>query len=611
MHPRTVDQPRIDGFAPIADYAVLGDGRTVALVARDGRVDWWPVPTIDAPPVCAAILDPSRGGHVLVAPEGDFSVERRYVEDTNVLETTYRTGSGTVRVTASLNVGSAGRLPWSELAFRVEGLSGSVPMRWEVTPGDRFGTASPWATVERGRPVLRVGDQSLAVIAEGVGEAEMGTHGVCGRWTAEPSPAGDREGAPARMLLGVVVTDAEPLYLPSPAYVDHRIDRTVESWHRWTGLLADAGRWNPSVRRSALALKTLLAEETGAIAAAATTSLPEGIGGPKNWDYRYAWVRDSSFTLDAFIRLDLHEEVQGAVSWLLDAIRRNDLQIFYALDGGTPSGEVEIDVPGYRDSRPVRSGNGAADQSQLGVFGDLFDTMHRYCREGHVLDPETGRVLAGLADRCCDRWRAKDSGIWELHDLQHYTISKMGCWVALDRAVSLADDGQIEDRHRDRWAAEAAEVHAWVDEHCWSDAKGSYTFYAGTDALDAATLLAARTGFDRGKRLAGTVDAVRAELGRGPLVYRYSGADVEEGAFVACSFWLVDALTDLDRLDEAEELLEQLLGVASDVGLYSEQIDPGTGDFLGNTPQGLSHLALINAAHGLHRARNGRKREDA
>ncbi|MHB1929536.1 MAG: glycoside hydrolase family 15 protein [Acidimicrobiales bacterium] len=583
--------PRIEGFAPITEYAVLGDGRTVALLARDGSIDWWPIPTIDAPPLCASILDPERGGRLCLAPEAAATVERCYLEGTNVVQTDYTTAEGSVRVTAALAVGAGGRLPWTELALRVEGLSGSVAMGWELVPGDRFRTASPWVRMVKGVPVIYVGDQMVAVITDGIGEVHATTHAVRGSFTAT---AGEPRG-----LLAVVATDDEPLLLPAPERVHVRLDRTVDRWCRWSAMLAPAGRWDEAVKRSALALKTILAEETGAIAAAATTSLPERIGGPKNWDYRYSWVRDSSFTLDALIGLDLHEEVQGAVSWLLDAIRRNDLRIFYRLDGSVADAEVDVDVPGYRCSRPVRSGNAASGQVQLGVYGDLFDTIHRYCAEGHVLDTGTSRLLAGLADRCCDQWRRQDSGIWELYDLRHYTISKMGCWVALDRAVRLADDRQLPTGHRDRWRAEADEIHAWVDENCWSDAKGSYTFYAGTDELDAATLLAARTGFDRGDRLAGTVAAVQAELARGPLLYRYTGVDAEEGAFVACSFWLVEALADLGRKEEAEALMDAMIGLANDVGLFSEQIDPATGELLGNTPQGLSHLSLINAARTL------------
>jgi len=403
----------------------------------------------------------------------------------------------------------------------------------------------------------------------------------------------------------VVATDGEPLFVPDAAAVDERLDRTLTSWRTWSSLLCVDGEWADAVRRSALALKVLIAEETGAIAAAATTSLPEGIGGPKNWDYRLSWVRDSSFVLDALINLGLHEEVHGAVSWLLDTIKRQGLAVFYDLDGNLPCAEAEIEAPGYRGSRPVRSGNAAAEQLQLGTYGDLFDTVVRYVDEGHVLDAGTARLLVDLAGDCCDRWRRPDSGIWELDDLQHYTISKIGCWVALDRAIRLADGGHLHTRSAERWRIERDEVRAWIDRNCWSPAKQAYTIHAGTDRLDAAVLLAGRTGFDRGERLSTTADAIRDELGRGPLLYRYSGVEKEEGAFVACSFWLVEALALVGRVEEAHDLMSQMVQRANDVALLSEQIDPRSGGSLGNVPQALSHLALINAAFTVPRARTG------
>lgn len=590
--------PRVDGFSPIEGYAVLGDGRTAALVAADGRLDWWPVPDLDAPPICAALLDPDRGGHVLMAPDEPFEVARRYLEGTNVLEATYTTGSGEVRVTQALNSGSAGRLPWTELALRVEGTRGSVPMRWELVPGDRFGRANPWVHVRRGVPLAVVQDQTAAVVTERAGAVTVGAGRVEGRFVTEVG---------RRSIVGIVVSDDQPVFLPDARAVDERLDRSVASWERWSGLLAVQCPWEGAVRRSALALKTLLAEDSGAIAAAATTSLPEGVGGEKNWDYRYAWVRDSSFTLDALINLGLHEEVHGAVTWILDALRRNgpDLHVFYTLGGELADGQRELDIPGYRHSRPVRAGNGAAGQVQLGTYGDLFDTVARYCAEGHVLDQATGLLLAGLADRCCDSWRQKDSGIWELDRLEHYTISKIGCWVALDRAARLAASGQLPGTRAGRWRAEADAVRQWVDTNCWSVSRRAYTFYPGTDDLDAAVLLAGRTGFDRGERLEATVEAVLDELGHGPLVYRYSGVEDEEGAFVACTFWSIEALALVGQVARARHLMDAAVALANDVGLLSEQIDPTSGAFLGNVPQGLSHLALVNAAFTLARAGHG------
>ncbi len=591
---------RRDGFAPIEDYAVLGDGRTVALVAADGQIDWWPVPTLDAPPVCASLVDPERGGHFGLCPVDDFETRRHYIEGTNVLESEYVTAGGSVRVTESLNTGTAGRLPWTELARRIEGISGSVELRWDLVPGDRFRRARPWVAHSGGAAALHVGDQMLAVVVGGDGAqaVEVGARQLSGAVRSEAGSAA---------VLAAVATDSEPLFLPSPSAVLERLELTIGSWRRWSGQISGGGPWGEDVLRSALALKLLVYEPAGSMAGAATTSLPERIGGSRNWDYRYAWLRDSSFAIDALINLELHEEVHRTVSWLFGALQRSapELHVFYRLDGSHADEETDPDVPGYRGSRPVRAGNSAAGQLQLGVYGDLFDTIYRYVKEGHLLDPETGSLLANLADQCCDKWLLPDSSIWELNDLQHYTISKMGCWVALDRAAQLADGGHLPPLNGDRWRREADAVKSWVEQHCWSSEKQSWTFYAGTERLDASVLLAGRTGFDRGPRLSKTIDAVLSELACGHLVYRYSGMEQEEGAFVACTFWLVDALVHAGRLAEARSLMERAVTTVNDVGLLSEEVDAGSGAFLGNLPQGLSHLALINAAHTLENADPG------
>ncbi len=597
---------RRDGYAPIEDYAVLGDGRSVALVALDGHIDWWPIPTLDSPPLCAALLEPDGGGQFALTPTDPFEVSRRYLEGTNVLETTYTTESGSARVTESLNTGAAGRLPWTELARRVQGVSGEVELTWALDAGNRFGQARPWVSARNRVPVVHLGDQSVAVLVEGrgAGPVEATSRRVFGRLRSTPG---------ATMLVAALATDDEPLFLPEASAIDDRVERTKDEWRRWSGLLPNEGPWGSAVVRSALALKTLIYEHEGSIAAAATTSLPEQIGGPKNYDYRYAWVRDFSFALDAMIGLQLHEEVHGSVSWLLGALRRSapDLHIFYRLDGTTADEVATLEAPGYRHSRPVRAGNTAAGQRQLGLYGDLFDTLGRYVGEGHLLDPATADLLAEFADRCCDTWTRPDSGLWELDEIRHYTISKIGCWVALDRACRLAASGQLPGRHAERWRAEADDIRSFVIRNCWSETKRSYTFYAGSDRLDAAVLLAGRTGFDTGWRLASTIDAVLAELGEGPCVYRYSGMPEQEGAFVACSFWTIDALARTGRLEEARELMGQAVALANDVGLLSEQVDPRSGAFLGNVPQALSHLALINAATTLNGMAGDRRRQAA
>jgi len=592
-----VNPHRVDGWAPIADYGLLSNGRTVAMVALDGRIDWWPLPALADPPVFAAILDPINGGRLEMQPADDFTVTRRYVGESNVLETTFRTTTGTVRVTDALTVGRAGvPLPWGELVRRVDGVDGQVAMRWAVHPGTRFGTTEPWTQQSGDDIVVHCADQHLAVRCFDIGKPTVTAHQVGGTFTASATSTG---------IFAISASNNAPIYLPDRAALESRLDATVSSWHDWSAAITYDGRWSQAVHRSGLVLKLLLYSPTGAIAAAATTSLPERIGGDKNWDYRYTWIRDTAFTVEACIQLGLEEEVQGAVASLLRSVRSTlpGLNVFYQLDGGVPAKERDLAAPGYRNSRPVRAGNAAVSQTQLGTFGDLFDSVWRYVGDGHLLDPATGEMLAELADRCCDIWRSKDAGIWELNEKQHYTISKIGCWVALDRAVRLHEHGQVPTAHADRWRAERDAIKAWVNEHCWSPDKHSYVFFAGSDQLDASVLLAGMNGFEGGDRLAGTVEAVRRELSDGPLVYRYTGMDNEEGAFLACSFWMVSALAALDRLDEATDLMEEAVRLSNDLGLMAEQMDPQSREMLGNVPQGLSHLALVNAAFAIARSK--------
>ncbi len=582
-------------YSDLRDYAALGDGRTVALVSRGGSVDWFPVPDLDSTPPFAALLDAEDGGRLELAPTVEWTVERRYLPGTNVVESVYTTDAGQVRVTDSLNSGVAGRLPWAELARRIEGLDGHVPMAWRVRPGTGLGSHSPWVQPTTHGPVLRMDAVLMSVRHDGVGEPEVGQQHLSGKFSTAPD---------SRHLLAVVGTHNEPLNLPRPEHIDARIDRSIDAWKEWTSQVQYQGPDAEQVVRSALALKLLLHSPTGAIAAAATTSLPETLDGGKNWDYRYSWVRDTAYTLDVLLRLGLREEPHAAVSWLLHTIHRNGLDVFYRLNGDLPGERSVADVPGWRGTQPVVTGNRAAGQRQLGIYGDLFSVVRRYVEEGHVLDVETGRLLAHLADRCCDTWQQRDAGIWELEEERHYTSSKIGCWQALDCAVVLGELGQVPGEV-DRWVAERDRIHAWVSEHCWSNERRAYTWYAGGDELDASVLQAAVTGFDAGERMSSTIDALKDELGEGPLLYRYTGMRESEGAFLTCSFWMVSALVAVGRGKEGADLMAELTPLANDVGLFSEMIDPKTGDFLGNLPQGLSHLSHIDAALAISGFRDG------
>ncbi|MBJ7350600.1 MAG: glycoside hydrolase family 15 protein [Rhodococcus sp.] len=580
--------PRVDGYVPIESYGAIGDGRTVAMIADDGRIDWFPVPNLDSPPPFAALLDAPHGGYIELAPRDEFTVEREFVPGTNVLSSTFRTDSGTVRITDSLNTGVAGRLPWVELARRVEGLDGSVELTWAVAPGTMLGIASPWAYDTEHGTVLRVDGLTLAVRTLGIEDVQLADRDISGVFTTHPG---------SRHVLGVVGTENEPLPLPDPQHLDEGIDRTIANWRVWSDEFSYQGPWSEHVARSALALKLLLHSPSGAIAAAATTSLPENRTGGKNWDYRYAWVRDAAYTIRALQRFGLREEIHAAVAWLLKVIRSNDplVNVFYTLSGELPGGTEQPDVPGWRGIGPVVNGNAAADQLQLMIFGDLFSIIRQYVDAGNILDAQTGRLLATIADEACDSWQRKDAGIWELEDEQHYTSSKLGCWQALDCAVHLAEAGEIPGIP-DRWKAEKECIRRYIETECWSDERQAYLAYPGADGLDASVLLAAEMDFDRGERLSSTIDALVDELGAGPLMYRYSGVAQEEATFVACAFWRVSALSCVGRDDEATALMDELVELSNDVGLYSEMIDASDGSFLGNFPQGLSHLALVNAA---------------
>ncbi len=582
----------LDGFANIGDYGVIGNGRGVALVAADGAVDWWAVPRLDSSPAFAAVLDPQRGGHVLLRPvDEDAEMERRYLPHTNLLQTTFTTSSGSVRMTDSLNSGNAGALPWSELARRVEGLSGSVTMKLAVVPGNGLGRWEPWARLDGHGPLLHAGQVTLGVTcSEGI-ELKTGHARVDAQFEVA-------EGETA--LVAVVASQDEPLFFPSVATVASRMDMTAANWRQWCSQVTWRGERREQVVRSALALKLLMMADTGATAAAATTSLPESVGGPKNWDYRFCWVRDSSMMIDAMLTCGLQEEVHAAMAWLLRTMRADGpgIHVMYTLEGELPTSSEHAPVPGYRHSTPVMIGNGASSQLQLGIYGDLFGAVERWVKAGHALDVNTGRQLSDLADACADRWRRADSGLWELGQDEQYTSSKMNCWRALDTAARLAEQGHFGGRPG-RWKQEAEIVRAWVGDHCWSERKQAYTFFAGTDDLDASVLLGARFGFDRGERMASTIKAVQEELSTGPLVYRYSGVHREEQTFIACAYWLVEALARTGQLKQARAQMSSLDRMHGPLGLLSEMCTPGTFDLVGNIPQALSHLSLINAAEAI------------
>ncbi|MBF4576763.1 glycoside hydrolase family 15 protein [Frondihabitans sp. VKM Ac-2883] len=595
---------REDGYVPLRSYGVIGDGRTVALIADDGQIDWLPMPEMDTDPVIAGIVDSGKGGRFELRPvTDDFEVDRSYIPGSNVLTTRFRTPTGVVEITDALVTGVAGRLPWSELVRRIEGVEGSVDLAWAVIPGNTFGT-NPIERIDTVHgPLLRAGDINLILIGSEHGRTDPTDEGdgvsggpleFRGAFTTTPG---------SRTILCLCGTKDEPIHIPNADVVDQGIDRTIDNWALWSKNFSWDGAWSEAVTRSTLALKLLIYSPTGAIAAASTAGLPENLNGNKNWDYRFAWVRDLAYTVEALLNFGLREEPHAAVSWILKSLKEHgpDINIFFSLDGSLPEDPTETGSEGWHGIGPVYSGNPASGQLQLGVYADILAIMSQYASGGNIIDAGTDKLLCAFADDACRQWQKKDSGMWELEELQHYTSSKMGCWQAIDAACHLADIGQLHPEPDDlaHWVKNKKMIEEWVDEHGWSEELGSYVMYPGSSKIDASVLLHAPTGFDRGERMSSTIDTLRRDLGVGPLLYRYSGMDGEEGTFVACAFWAASALACVGRLDEATALMDELVEQVNDVGMLAEMIAED-GSFLGNLPQGLSHLALVNAAITIH-----------
>ena len=589
---------RIDGYAPIEEYAVIGDGRTMALVARDGAIDWLCLPNLDSPSAFAAILDAGRGGSFTLRPTVPFQSTRRYLLRTNVLETTFTTAHGSVRVIDAMTLPNDHLDPMRELVRSVEGVSGRVPMRWRCAPRFDYGGQIPRGEWRHGVPVAAWRAEAIAIMNWDAGTPIWRDGGV----EAEFEIA-----AGGRALLAMTCAYAEPLVFPHREAVLGRLRQTITFWAAWSQAHDCNGPWRDLVLRSALALKLMIFAPSGASVAAPTTSLPEEIGGQRNWDYRFCWIRDSNFMIDALLRLGCYDEATSLFWWFMQATALTvpELHVLYRLDGGIGTAEREIDLAGYRGSRPVRVGNGAVEQTQLDIYGALFETAWLYSEGHHPLDSDTGAVLARIADHVCGLWRQPDSGIWEVRNGPfHFTHSKVMCWVALDRASRLAERGELPSAHAGTWRREADAIRAFVDTQCWSEELRSYTRIAGSGDVDASLLMLSTVEFSPpdDERVRGTIDAVNRLLRQGDVVYRYhadDGVPGGEGCFLNCSFWLVSAMARCGRRDEAEALMGRLAARANEVGLFAEEIDPATGAFLGNFPQALVHLALIDAAMAL------------
>jgi GH15 family glucan-1,4-alpha-glucosidase len=589
----------------IEDYAIIGDTKTVALVDLSGSIDWWCVPRIDSAAAFAALLGDSGNGRWLIAPKGEVTnVTRRYEPETLILETIFETATGTVSVSDFMPPYD-GRPMIHRI---VESLAGTVEMQMELIVRFEYGAITPWATATGDGLVLVAGRDGLRL------HSPVSLVGRDNTTVASFSVSGD-----IRRSFSLTWFPSEiraPLPLDSLAARNH----TRHYWHNWVARCTYDGGSRDLVVRSLITLKALTYEPTGAVCAAATTSLPETIGGSRNWDYRYTWLRDSTFTLHALLISGYTDEAAAWVQWLRRAVAGTpgEMQIMYGVDGERMLPEFELDfLAGYEGSTPVRIGNQAVLQLQLDVYGEVLDSAATYWqspipKESNV---SPGQVMA-ILHHLEKVWREPDNGIWEVRGpRRHFTHSKVMAWVAFDRAVTLTEEDVLPKGSMDHWRQLRDEIHAEVCDKAFDRGLNSFTQYYGSKLLDASLLMLAPVGFlpPDDPRIVGTIDAIQKGLVTDGFVRRYQTDTVEdvdglqgtEGAFLMTSFWLADNLVLLGRNDEAKEMFERLCGLCNDVGLLSEEYDPKADRLLGNFPQAFSHVALINTAANLSMAEHG------
>jgi GH15 family glucan-1,4-alpha-glucosidase len=583
---------------PLEDYALVGDTHTAALVGRDGSVDWLCLPRFDSGACFAALLGDERHGRWLLAPDGARRVTRRYRSGTLVLETDFETDGGAVRIVDFMPP----RQTHPRLVRIVHGLRGRVSMRMQLIVRFDYGCVVPWVR-RRGRLLSAVaGPDALAL------HTPVETRGHDLTTVAEFAIAAG-ETTPFMLTW-------HPSHVRAPRALDpHAALRDTESWWRdWSSRAVYDGRWREQVERSLIVLKALTYAPTGGIVAAPTTSLPEQLSGIRNWDYRYCWLRDATFTLDALLTAGYTQEARAWRDWLLRAVAGSprEMQIMYGAAGERRLTELELDwLPGYEGSAPVRIGNDAARQFQLDVYGEVMDSIHLARRAGIAPDRPAWHLQRVLLEFLESNWREPDEGIWEVRGPpRQFTHSKVMAWVALDRAVKGVErfglDGPLE-----RWRRLREEIHVEVCRDGFDPDRKTFTQYYGSRELDASLLMIPLVGFlpPSDPRVHGTVEAIERELVHDGLVFRYStdstvdGLPAGEAAFFACSFWLADNLALLGRRREARELFERLLSLRNDLGLLAEEYDPVAGRQVGNYPQAFSHVGLINTAHNLARTR--------
>lgn len=585
---------------PLEDYALIGNMLSAALVGHDGSIDWLCLPRFDSPACFAALLGDAGNGRWRIAPKGRVTHRsRRYLPDTAVLETRFQTESGVATLTDFMPLSDDQEK--IDLVRIVTGVEGEVELEMELALRFGYGKAIPW---------VRRRDYGLSAVA-GPDAIELHTQlplqgknmTTCARFTVAA-------GESVPLTLSYHPSHREPHFVTDR---QESLERTCSWWREWVKRgsferLPDS--WREPVVRSLITLKMLIYAPTGGIVAAPTTSLPEAIGGERNWDYRYCWLRDSALTLYALLNAGYRDEAEAWRQWLLRAVAGHpqQLQIMYGIAGERWLPEVEMPwLAGYEDSRPVRVGNGAAGQTQIDVYGELLDTLHA-AREAELQpQAEAWQLQRVLLDHLEETWRTLDRGIWEVRgEPRAFTHSRMMAWVAFERAIASAEHFDL-DGPVDRWKQVRDAIHDDICTHGFNRDKNSFVQFYGGDALDASLLLMPQVGFlpPDDPRVIGTIEAIERELMRDGFVLRYSTEETDdglagrEGAFLACSFWLVDAYVLCGRHEDARALFDRLLALRNDVGLLAEEYDPVAGRLVGNFPQGFSHIGLINTAHNL------------
>jgi GH15 family glucan-1,4-alpha-glucosidase len=588
----------------IEDYAVIGDGETMALVSREGSIDWLCWPRFDSGACFAALLGTEAHGRWSIAPREPARISRGYRGDTLILDTTFETDSGTVIITDFMPP----RGKASDVVRIVRGVRGKVDLHSELTVRFDYGSILPWVTQHRAR---ESGGVNLLTAIAGPDRVTLRTRAKL--QGVDHCTVTDFTVAEGESMTFVLTYSESHLDLPPHIDADAALEDTEKFWHEWSTHCTYRGRWREAVQRSLVTLKALIYRPTGGIVAAATTSLPEQPGGPRNWDYRFCWLRDATFTLLALMDAGYQEEAKRWRDWLVRALAGapSQAQILYGLAGERRVTELELDwLPGFEDSRPVRIGNAAALQTQLDIYGEVADAM-QYARLGGLSPGDAAwAVQRELTAHVEKIWSQKDEGIWEVRGpRQHFTHSKVMAWVAVDRAIDAAEKFKL-DAPLERWRDLRRRIHADVCRRGFNSRLGTFTQAYGSKQLDASLLMIPLVGFlpPEDPRVRGTAEAIGRELMVDGFVRRYIPEQVDdglrggEGAFLACSFWYVDNLAMLGRKDEAIEIFERLLACRNDVGLLAEEYDPRERRQLGNFPQAFSHVALVSSALNLTRA---------